>query len=210
MKISKKIIVIGIAIIIMNVLTMNVSAANMADLATSISTFEVLKDVSITEKGTNYYSVDIATKGTLTLTTTRTSNDYLTINIYNENGEGVFSNTNQNDYVSKDVQQINLSKGSYIISIYSTYGRTYDLTTSFNKAVSQEITMTAKLKKGKTLQLGAVLTEGTEKITWKSNKTSVAKVSYNGLVAGIKAGSATITATSQGGLTTKIKIIIIE
>ncbi|SHO52080.1 Ig-like domain-containing protein [Anaerocolumna xylanovorans] len=211
MKISKRIMAVCIAAaMMMTMFTTNVKAANMADLATSISNFEVLNDVTIKENGTNYYSVDITGKGTLTLTTTRNSGDYLSINVYNENGEGIYSNSNPNDYVGKDVQQISLEKGTYIISIYSSYGRSYNLTTSFKKTTASEIIMTAKLKKGKTLQLGAELTEGTSKITWKSGKTSVAKVSYNGLVAGVKAGSAIITATSQSGLTTKIKVIVTE
>jgi Bacterial Ig-like domain (group 2). len=210
MKILKKIMTVCIAVSMISMVSMNASAASMADLATSISTFEVLNDVAIAEHGTNYYSIDISSKGVLTLTTTRDSGDYIAINVYDEIGEGIYNNKNQKEFVSKDIQQINLEKGTYIISIYSSYGSSYDLTTSFNKTTTQELIMTANLKKGRVLQLGAALTEGTEKITWKSNKASVAKVSYDGLVTGTKAGTAIITATSQSGLTTKIKIIVVE
>ena len=186
----------------------SLKAESMADMATSISNFEVLKDVKIDKRGTNFYSVDIAEKGTLTLTTTRKDNDDISINVYNENGECVFTNIKEYRSVSKDIQYISLEKGAYIISIYSNDGSTYDLTTSFNKATTPEIIMAATIKIGKSLQLGAALTKGTEKITWKSNKSSVAKVSSNGLVTGKKVGSAIITATSQSGLVTKIKIIV--
>src|SRR5438094_674166 len=63
---------------------------------------------------------------------------------------------------------------------------------------------TATIRVGQTLQLtatpkdsaGGTLTSRT--VTWTSNNTSVATVSGSGLVASVTAGSATITATSEG------------
>ena len=58
----------------------------------------------------------------------------------------------------------------------------------------------AILEKGKTLTLTATLTPSTledKSLTWKSSKTSVATVSADGVVTGVKAGTATITCTSD-------------
>src|SRR5204862_355488 len=63
---------------------------------------------------------------------------------------------------------------------------------------------TATIRVGQTLQLAATPKDsagGTltgRMVTWTSSNTSVATVSGSGLVAGVTAGSATITATSEG------------
>jgi uncharacterized protein YjdB len=62
----------------------------------------------------------------------------------------------------------------------------------------------ASVDTGKTLQLGAMLTDATgsvlsgRQVTWSSSSASIATVSSSGLVTGVAAGSATITATSEG------------
>ena len=62
----------------------------------------------------------------------------------------------------------------------------------------------ASVDVGKTLQLGAMLTDASgsvltgRQVTWSSSSTSVATVSSSGLVSGVSAGTATITATSEG------------
>ena len=60
---------------------------------------------------------------------------------------------------------------------------------------------TLTLQKGKSQQLvGSVLpASANQKLTWKSSKTSVAKVSKTGVVKAVKKGKATITATSDNG-----------
>ena len=54
----------------------------------------------------------------------------------------------------------------------------------------------ATLEKGKTLTLTPTVTMPDKSVTWKSSKTSVATVSSDGVVTGVKAGTATITCTS--------------
>jgi uncharacterized protein YjdB len=56
---------------------------------------------------------------------------------------------------------------------------------------------TASVERGTYIQLKATTSNGSA-VTWKSNKTSVATVSDNGLVITQKPGSATITATADG------------
>jgi uncharacterized protein YjdB len=62
----------------------------------------------------------------------------------------------------------------------------------------------ATVQVGKTQQLTATLKDASgntltgRTITWSSSNTAVATVSSSGLVTGVKAGTATITATSEG------------
>lgn len=54
------------------------------------------------------------------------------------------------------------------------------------------------LKAGQSFQLNATVTGESQKVTWKSTKSSVATVSKSGKVTAKKAGTATIKATANG------------
>lgn len=75
-----------------------------------------------------------------------------------------------------------------------------------------EIMFTVTLKKGSTLQLGAVLQPSgkkASKTTWKSSKKTVAKVDSKGKITAVKKGTAIISVT-VGDLTEKIKVTVTE
>lgn len=81
------------------------------------------------------------------------------------------------------------------------------------KKAPKKITLNAKqkkLKKGKTFKIKVKLPEGSasHKITFSSNKPSVARVSSDGKVFAVKKGSATITAKTFNGKKAKLKIIV--
>ena len=63
---------------------------------------------------------------------------------------------------------------------------------------------TGSVDVGKTLQLGAVLTDASgsalsgRQVTWATSNAAIATVSSSGLVSAVSAGTATITATSEG------------
>ncbi|QNU67715.1 Ig domain-containing protein [Ruminiclostridium herbifermentans] len=64
----------------------------------------------------------------------------------------------------------------------------------------------ASIERNQTIKLSAT-TSNNSKVTWKSNKKSIATVDENGKVIGIKPGEATITATADGSSSTcKIKV----
>ncbi|MGN0275494.1 MAG: Ig-like domain-containing protein [Chordicoccus sp.] len=71
----------------------------------------------------------------------------------------------------------------------------------------------ATIQVGKTQQLTATVTPtGTSSVNWSSNNKSVATVDQNGLVTGIKAGTATITATAEedSNITATAKITVTQ
>lgn len=79
------------------------------------------------------------------------------------------------------------------------------------KKAPKKITLNARqksLKQGKTFKIKAKLPKGaaSHKITFSSNKPSVAKVSANGKVFAVRKGSATITARTFNGKKAKMKI----
>ena len=99
--------------------------------------------------------------------------------------------------------------GEAIITVTTVDGSnlsaTCKITVSKNETLAESITLnktTASLKVAETLTLKAtVLPSNTtnKSVTWKSSNTSVATVNANGVVTAVKAGEATITATTTDG-----------
>lgn len=125
-----------------------------------------------------------------------------------------------NDSVEKIVGTFTyaLKKGTYYIRVVR--GNTfYDASGKGNIAVTAKFPGEEKeedakisvlgitMKKGDTMQLTADLTSKDGKITWKSSKKAVAKVSEDGVVTAVKKGTATITAKC-GKSTMKLKITV--
>lgn len=70
---------------------------------------------------------------------------------------------------------------------------------------------TASLEVGKRLQLNATVTPNTavdKTVTWTTSASAVATVSSKGVVTGVAAGTATITATTVNGLTATCKVTV--
>ena len=82
----------------------------------------------------------------------------------------------------------------------TTYSGSATLTVTEASTTVSGITLTptaATIQIGKTQQLTATVTPaGTSAVSWSSNNEAVATVDQNGLVTGLKAGTATITATA--------------
>ncbi len=111
-----------------------------------------------------------------------------------------------------------LKKGTYYISVMRG-NKFYDASGKGNIAVTAKFPGEEKeedakisvlgitMKKGDTMQLTADLTSKDGKVTWKSSKKTVAKVSEDGVVTAVKKGTATITAKC-GKSTMKLKITV--
>ena len=104
-----------------------------------------------------------------------------------------------------------IEKGNYYIRFksYGVSGKLNFKPTFPSSDSSSDVKInnfTVSMKVGDTLQLDADLSDKTDdNVTWKSSKTSVAKVSATGKITAQGAGTATITA-SIGDSTLKIKV----
>lgn len=75
-----------------------------------------------------------------------------------------------------------------------------------NKTIININQASASIERGETLVLSAT-TSNKSKVSWKSNKSSIATIDEKGIVTGIKPGETTITAACDGSLATcKIKV----
>lgn len=113
-----------------------------------------------------------------------------------------------------------LEKGTYYVRIWN-YSTAYEvkgkMSVSFSypqekeadeKAEGKISYLSVTLKKGNTLQLGAVI-DGDGTVTWSTSKKAVATVTSKGKITAKAAGTATITA-KLGSSSVKIKIKVTE
>lgn len=104
-------------------------------------------------------------------------------------------------YVSKKGVIKGISKGSAKITVMTENGIKKTLKVTVRQQVtSVEVTPSATVYTGKTLKLKAnVLPEAAQnkKIKWSSSDTSVVKVTSDGVITGMRAGTATVTVTSE-------------
>lgn len=101
------------------------------------------------------------------------------------------------------VQTHNKKKATLKLTVKDPYAPT---------SVELEQGSTVNLGKGYELQLTAVLEPATAKseLKWKSSSTKVATVDENGLVTGIKTGSAKITVTTHNGKKDTVTIKVVD
>ena len=96
------------------------------------------------------------------------------------------------------------TKGSKLVLKLKVYGKKVPVSVAIDQGKEAEMTV------GETLQLSATVAPSTasQKVTWKSSKTSVATVSSKGVVKAKKAGTATISATTSNDRTAKLKVTV--
>jgi uncharacterized protein YjdB len=98
-----------------------------------------------------------------------------------------------------------VAAGTATISATSANGKTASCVVTVSNIAVTSVTLnasTAKITVGSTSQLTATIAPTTatiKTVSWTSSNTSIATVSSTGLVTGVAAGSATITATSTSG-----------
>lgn len=101
--------------------------------------------------------------------------------------------------------------GEYTTNVYAT-DESGNVADKEIKVIVNEPTLTVEqanvsIQVGKTAQLNATVQGASQTITWTSSDESVATVDANGVVTGIKKGTATITASANGIKdTTEIRI----
>ena len=105
------------------------------------------------------------------------------------------------------------ANGDAIITATTTSGKTATCkVTVIKPATAIKLSKTSlSLNKGKTYTLKATMspTTTTDKVTWKSSNTAIAKVSATGVVTAVAKGTATITATTGSGKTATCKVTVL-
>ena len=110
-----------------------------------------------------------------------------------------------------------VAEGTAVITGYSANGLSASVRIRVTKtpAVPTAITLTpesASIETGKTVQLTATVTpaDADQTVTYTSSNPGIASVSSSGLVTGISAGSAVITATTSNGLSAECEVTVTE
>ena len=170
-----------------------------------------------------YYQFSLDEKKTITLDT-MTDRDEFKWQIRNSNDEYICEqsiySSNYNQFTNNYSQSYSttLNGGIYYLIVYSTSSHqsvTYSIKTSVKNAgsvsnasgASGNIKIGIRMKRKKTIQLTHFLTGMSGRVTWKSSKKSVAKVSSKGKVKAKKRGRAIITAKCKKRKTT-IEIVV--
>lgn len=125
----------------------------------------------------------------------------------------------KNTFAVKDLSSVTLTiddidyatVGEYTTNVYVT-DDSGNVTNKEIKVIVSEPTLTVEqanvsIQVGKTAQLNATVQGASQTITWTSSDTSIVTVNESGVVTGIKKGTATITASTNGIKdTTEIRI----
>ena len=101
--------------------------------------------------------------------------------------------------------ELDLKAGKYYVRIYRQGTGYYDLVVKPETILAKNVVLNRKaasIYKGSTLKLSATVSPSNttnKKVTWRSSNTRVAKVNANGVVTGVGAGTAKITACTADG-----------
>ena len=103
--------------------------------------------------------------------------------------------------------------GTATITVKTSNGKTATCKVTVKKLEATGVTVSpskAEVKIGELLSLSAKVTpdEAEQKVTWTSSDTSIATVSRNGVIKGIKVGTVTVTAKTANGKTATCKVTV--
>lgn len=216
------------AVTTMSALAVSASAIDLfPDAVTAKSGKEV--DITMSKGAKKQYKITVSKKGKLDLKIVHTS-DRVEFKLYDAEGGEIEATSCEAKtgtcYTSSCMAYrdssaglfsgsftYNLTKGTYYIQLYNPFGGEASFTPTYPSASSSEKSvsyLSATLKKGSTLQLGAVLSDGKAGTAeWSSSKSSVAAVSSKGKITAKAKGTAVITA-KVGSSTVKIQIKVTE
>ena len=215
MKQTKRgILVLLTAVLLLASVPVYARAESLMDMATEISPMEFCSE-DFGEYGhapkTVYYTIILPKAGTITLncsaTLTCTRSDRFTLKLFDANGNLYKADELYSDYRT---ELSGLQAGTYYLSIYGD-GDCYSFTNfyyTYRADKTPKVSFSIILKKGKTLQLGAIIENSKDKAKWTSSKKSVATVSATGLVKAVKAGTTYIKTYLPTGEYTTVKVIV--
>ena len=176
------------------------SATITASAGGKSATCAVTVTVAVTGVSLNKTTLSLTKGSTETLTATVAPSDATNKNItWSSNNTGVATVSN-NGIVTA------VSEGTATITVKTVDGnKTATCAVTVTPILVNSITLnrsTASVEVGSTVSLTATVSPSNaadRTLTWSSSNTAIATVSSNGVVTGVKAGTATITATSNDG-----------
>lgn len=188
--------------------TVTAGAKGVFDDAVKVNELECYSKEFTGAKEDIYYKIALPKAGQITIRCADASGmGWTTWCLLNSGADEIDGgNLNSNfSYITKD-----LEKGTYYLRVVGSVKGAYikDLYYTFTPNKKPVISFSATIKKGTTLQLGAVTENYDGKVTWSSAKKSVATVSSKGLVTAKKAGTAYIRAKMDNGDYVEIKIVV--
>lgn len=181
-------------------------------------------ETTMSKSSEKVYKITLSKKGDLVIKLEHNVSDYIKVTLMDQDGGEI-------NYTKKDSKAgywswglicsdngvfsgsitYTLTKGTYYLKIYCYAGGLVEFTPTYPSKAEQSVSyLSATLKKGSTLQLGAVLSDGKAGTAeWSSSKSSVAAVSSKGKITAKAKGTAVITA-KVGSSTVKIQIKVTE
>lgn len=150
----------------------------------------------------------------VSLKPTKTSTLTVTLKPSNSNDKLTWKSSNKSvATVSSSGKITAIKPGSATITVTTGSGKTASCKVTVVKAPATKITLnktstSVNMYATKTLTATVTPSYSTDKVTWSSSDTSVAKVSSKGVVTGVNAGTATITAKTTSGKTAKCTITV--
>lgn len=207
-KIAAIVMVAVIAVSAMVIPTTTASAANIFDGAIKISELEYYSTNFSAAKEYQYYKIVLPSNGDITLRVTETdywcTTDWL---FYDSNAtaiEGGYFGSGKSYTIE------NLNAGTYYLYVVADSDGSFvkDFYYTFTPDNKPTLAFKMTLKKGDTLQLGALTTNYDGKVKWTSTKKSVATVSSTGKITAKKKGTTTIRAELDNGMYIQIKLTV--
>lgn len=195
--------------------SMQTQADTIADNVTDTVAFKEYNQIYLIEDTPVVLKIVLKTKETFVLDFSPKKTPYIKYQLYDGEYNLQAANRYADRYSSLTFE--NYNAGTYYLKMWVDDGYanwdvgnfTYFARTIPSKDADLEICIS--LKKGKSIQLGAIISNCKDKkLTWSSSKKSVATVSSSGKVKALKKGTARIKAFNSSGLVSTIKVKVTE
>lgn len=193
--------------------SMQTRAATIGDNVTDTVAFKEYNQIYLPDDGTAVtLKIVLKTKGSFVLDFSPQKTPWLCYDLYDEDYD-------LREYVSsgKHYQWIrsgDYDAGTYYLKMWCELkndGGNYTYFARIIPSKDADLEICISLKKGKSIQLGAIISNCKDKkLTWSSSKKSVATVSSSGKVKALKKGTARIKAFNSSGLVSTIKVKVTE
>ena len=184
-------------------LSVSASAKGVFDGAVKMEQLEYYSKKFSKANQSIIYKIVLKQEGTLIFRCRESS--YTKFGLYNSNAEEIRSGWGVSDGLTVKIEKA----GTYYYEVGARYDNSSftDLYYTFTPTEEPTIKLAVTLKKGNTLNLGAITENYDGKVSFVSTKKSVATVS-KGVVTAVAKGQATIRASLDNGTYSEIKIIV--